>query len=171
MNLLPGRRDAMIARALPPGLGAATVLSAAAALATCSAWTARQPWLLQFGFQTLAIAAAAAPFWLWARWAASDKPAVPLRSAAHRGPLAEFLLVANHEMKTPLAGIKAYVELLADGDADDDVTREEFLNGISSQAQRLEEAIDDLLERARAEAEVSLAGDTLADHAAALAAP
>jgi two-component system phosphate regulon sensor histidine kinase PhoR len=36
---------------------------------------------------------------------------------------AEFVSAVSHEMKTPLAGIKAYVELLADGDAEDDQTR------------------------------------------------
>ena len=40
---------------------------------------------------------------------------------------AEFVSAVSHEMKTPLAGIKAYVELLADGDAEDEATREEFL--------------------------------------------
>jgi signal transduction histidine kinase len=63
--------------------------------------------------------------------------------------LSEFLSVASHEMKTPLAGIKAYVELLADGDADDDTTRQEFLDGISSQTERLERKIEELLEMAR----------------------
>ena len=39
---------------------------------------------------------------------------------------AEFVSAVSHEMKTPLAGIKAYVELLVDGDAEDEATREEF---------------------------------------------
>lgn len=65
---------------------------------------------------------------------------------------AEFVSAVSHEMKSPLAGIKAYVELLADGDADDKPTREEFLGVISTQADRLQRLIDNLLNIARIEA-------------------
>lgn len=67
---------------------------------------------------------------------------------------AEFVSSVSHEMKTPLAGIKAYVELLVDGDADDEATREEFLNVINTQADRLQRLIDNLLNLARIEAGV-----------------
>jgi two-component system phosphate regulon sensor histidine kinase PhoR len=67
---------------------------------------------------------------------------------------AEFVSAVSHEMKTPLAGIKAYVELLADGDAEDEQTREEFLGVINSQADRLQRLIDNLLNLARIEAGV-----------------
>jgi two-component system phosphate regulon sensor histidine kinase PhoR len=67
---------------------------------------------------------------------------------------AEFVSSVSHEMKTPLAGIKAYVELLADGDAEDEKAREEFLNVINSQADRLQRLIDNLLNLARIEAGV-----------------
>ena len=67
---------------------------------------------------------------------------------------AEFVSAVSHEMKTPLAGIKAYVELLADGDADDERTREEFLEIINGQANRLQRLIDNLLNLARIEAGV-----------------
>jgi len=67
---------------------------------------------------------------------------------------AEFVSAVSHEMKTPLAGIKAYVELLADGDAEDETTREEFLNVINSQTDRLQRLIDNLLNLARIEAGV-----------------
>jgi two-component system phosphate regulon sensor histidine kinase PhoR len=67
---------------------------------------------------------------------------------------AEFVSAASHEMKTPLAGIKAYVELLADGEAEDEQTREEFLSVINGQAERLERLIDNLLNLARIEAGV-----------------
>ncbi|HVX61686.1 MAG TPA: ATP-binding protein [Pirellulales bacterium] len=67
---------------------------------------------------------------------------------------AEFVSAASHEMKTPLAGIKAYVELLADGDAEDEETREEFLDVINGQADRLQRLIDNLLNIARIEAGV-----------------
>lgn len=67
---------------------------------------------------------------------------------------AEFVSSVSHEMKTPLAGIKAYVELLADGDAEDEQTREECLHVINTQADRLQRLIDNLLNLARIEAGV-----------------
>ncbi|MEX0938170.1 MAG: ATP-binding protein [Pirellulales bacterium] len=68
--------------------------------------------------------------------------------------IAEFVSAVSHEMKTPLTGIRAYVELLADGDAEDEETREEFLQVINSQASRLQRLIDNLLNLARIEAGV-----------------
>jgi len=67
---------------------------------------------------------------------------------------AEFVSAVSHEMKTPLAGIKAYVELLADGDAEDEETQEEFLGVINSQADRLQRLVDNMLNIARIEAGV-----------------
>ena len=67
---------------------------------------------------------------------------------------AEFVSAVSHEMKSPLAGIKAYVELLADCDAADSAAREEFLGVIDSQANRLQRLIDNLLNIARIEAGV-----------------
>ncbi len=67
---------------------------------------------------------------------------------------AEFVSSVSHEMKTPLAGIKAYVELLADGDAEDEETREEFLSVINGQTDRLQRLVDNLLNLARIEAGV-----------------
>jgi two-component system, OmpR family, phosphate regulon sensor histidine kinase PhoR len=57
-------------------------------------------------------------------------------------------------MKTPLSSIRAYVELLVDGEAQDDSTREEFLGVINSQADRLQRLVDNLLNLARIEAGV-----------------
>ena len=67
---------------------------------------------------------------------------------------AEFVSAVSHEMKTPLAGIKAYVELLVDGDAEDEETQEEFLGVINGQADRLQRLIDNMLDLARIEAGV-----------------
>jgi two-component system phosphate regulon sensor histidine kinase PhoR len=67
---------------------------------------------------------------------------------------AEFVSAVSHEMKTPLAGIKAYVELLADGDAETDEAREEFLSVIDGQADRLQRLVDNLLNLSRIEAGV-----------------
>jgi two-component system phosphate regulon sensor histidine kinase PhoR len=67
---------------------------------------------------------------------------------------AEFVSAVSHEMKTPLAGIKAYVELLADGEAKDEAEREEYLEVINSQADRLQRLVDNMLNLARIEAGV-----------------
>jgi len=66
---------------------------------------------------------------------------------------AEFVSSVSHEMKTPLAGINAYVELLAD-DAEDEATRAEFLDVIKSQSERLQRLVENLLNLARIEAGV-----------------
>jgi two-component system phosphate regulon sensor histidine kinase PhoR len=67
---------------------------------------------------------------------------------------AEFVSSVSHEMKTPLSSIRAYIELLVDGEAEDDATREEFLGVINSQADRLQRLVDNLLNLARIEAGV-----------------
>ena len=67
---------------------------------------------------------------------------------------AEFVSAVSHEMKTPLSSIRAYVELLVDGEADDEATREEFLSVINNQADRLQRLVDNLLNLARIEAGV-----------------
>src|SRR5262249_62039699 len=103
----------------------------------------------------------AAPRWVESRSAEAPHPSgvftilrnISLLKASHKRN-AEFVSAVSHEMKTPLAGIKAYVELLADGDAEDTQTREEFLNVINGQANRLQRLIDNLLNLARIEAGV-----------------
>ncbi|MBS0209931.1 MAG: hypothetical protein JSS27_13365 [Planctomycetes bacterium] len=67
---------------------------------------------------------------------------------------AEFVSNASHEMKAPLAGIKAYVEMLADGEAEDAETRDQFLEVIAGQTERLQRLIENLLNIARIEAGV-----------------
>jgi two-component system phosphate regulon sensor histidine kinase PhoR len=67
---------------------------------------------------------------------------------------AEFVSSVSHEMKAPLSSIRAYVELLADGEADDEQTRDEFLGVINSQADRLQRLVENLLNIARIEAGV-----------------
>ena len=61
-------------------------------------------------------------------------------------------------MKTPLAGIKAYVELLADGDAEDRATQQEFLDVINGQADRLLKLVGNLVTMAEVEAATAGAG-------------
>ena len=67
---------------------------------------------------------------------------------------AEFVSSVSHEMKAPLSSIRAYVELLADGEAEDEQTRDEFLGVINSQADRLQRLVENLLNIARIEAGV-----------------
>lgn len=67
---------------------------------------------------------------------------------------AEFVSAASHEMKTPLASIRAYLELLEDGDAADERERDEFFGIIRSQTDRLQRLIENLLNLARIEAGV-----------------
>ncbi len=65
-------------------------------------------------------------------------------------------LVANvsHELRSPLASIKAYAELLSEGlDEGDPALRERFLAVITQQADRVEQTVTNLLDLSRVEAE------------------
>jgi two-component system phosphate regulon sensor histidine kinase PhoR len=63
----------------------------------------------------------------------------------------DFVSHVSHELKTPLASITAYSEMLADGEADDEETRKEFYHVIQTQAQRLNRLIEDILNISRIE--------------------
>ena len=63
----------------------------------------------------------------------------------------DFVSNVSHELRTPLASIKAYVEMLIDGEAADDKTRGEFYDVISSEANRLSRLIDNILNISRIE--------------------
>jgi len=63
----------------------------------------------------------------------------------------DFVSHVSHELKTPLASITAYSEMLADGEADDEHTRKEFYAIIQNQAQRLNRLIEDILNVSRIE--------------------
>ncbi|GAG11326.1 unnamed protein product, partial [marine sediment metagenome] len=63
----------------------------------------------------------------------------------------DFVSHVSHELKTPLASITAYSEMLADGEADDEQTRKEFYSVIQNQAQRLNRLIEDILNVSRIE--------------------
>lgn len=63
----------------------------------------------------------------------------------------DFVANVSHELKTPLAVVKACVETLQDGAAEDPATREMFLTSIAEQAERLHALILDLLSLARIE--------------------
>lgn len=63
-------------------------------------------------------------------------------------------LVANvsHELKTPVASIRALAETLASGATDDPETAQRFLRHIEHESERLARLVDDLLDLARLEA-------------------
>ncbi len=63
----------------------------------------------------------------------------------------DFVSHVSHELKTPLASITAYSEMLVDGEADDEETRREFYTIIQIQAQRLNRLIEDILNISRIE--------------------
>lgn len=57
----------------------------------------------------------------------------------------QFVDTATHELRTPLANIKAYAETLALADLIDIEQQKQFLNTINSEASRLSRFVDDLL--------------------------
>jgi len=63
----------------------------------------------------------------------------------------DFVSNVSHELRTPLASIKAYVEMLIDGEADDDKTKREFYEVIQNEANRLSRLIDNILNISRIE--------------------
>jgi two-component system phosphate regulon sensor histidine kinase PhoR len=63
----------------------------------------------------------------------------------------DFVSHVSHELKTPLASITAYSEMLVDGEANDEQTRKEFYSVIQNQAKRLSRLIEDILNTSRIE--------------------
>jgi two-component system phosphate regulon sensor histidine kinase PhoR len=63
----------------------------------------------------------------------------------------DFVSAVSHELRTPLSSIKAYVEMLVDGEATDEQTRTEFYNIIQGEANRLSRLIDNVLNIGRIE--------------------
>lgn len=126
------------------------ILAAAGTFATRATCYAELPWLVRFGRGALAITVVASVYSRIGRAGASTAArVVAMPDLPCSNP--ELVAHASHEVKTPLTGIKAYLELLSDGDADDDATRAEFLDGIGSQVERLERAIDGLFIVSRAQ--------------------
>jgi len=60
----------------------------------------------------------------------------------------------SHELRTPLSSIKAYIEMLIDGEAQDEQARAEFYNIIQGETNRLSRLIDNSLNISRIEAGV-----------------
>ncbi len=66
----------------------------------------------------------------------------------------DFVSNVSHELKTPLASIKAYVEMLLDGEARDERTRREFYEIVSAETDRLHRLIENILNISRIESGV-----------------
>ncbi len=81
-----------------------------------------------------------------------------LRDVTHEREVAEmksdFVSSVSHELRTPLSSIKAYLEMLIDGEAQDETTRLEFYNIIQAEATRLSRLIDNILNLSRIESGV-----------------
>jgi signal transduction histidine kinase len=58
----------------------------------------------------------------------------------------------SHDLRTPLASLRALAEALADGVATDEATRRRYLSGLVSNVDRLTGLVDDLFELSRIEA-------------------
>lgn len=63
----------------------------------------------------------------------------------------EFVSHVSHELKTPLASINAYAEMLIDGEAEDEAAIQEFCQIIQRQAKRLNRLIEEILNISRIE--------------------
>ena len=66
----------------------------------------------------------------------------------------DFVSNVSHELRTPLSSIKAYMEMLVDGEANDEQTRSEFYNIIQGETNRLSRLIDNVLNISRIESGV-----------------
>jgi len=64
----------------------------------------------------------------------------------------DFVSKASHELRTPLSSIRAYVEMLVDGEANDEASRKEFYSIIQNETDRLGRLIDNMLNISRIEA-------------------
>ncbi len=61
----------------------------------------------------------------------------------------------SHELRTPLSLIKAYIEMLIDGEAQDEESKIEFYHIIQTEAERLERTINNMLNISRIEAGIT----------------
>ncbi|HSF92822.1 MAG TPA: histidine kinase dimerization/phospho-acceptor domain-containing protein, partial [Paracoccaceae bacterium] len=73
----------------------------------------------------------------------TDKRAEDMRS--------DFIANASHELRTPLASILGYIETLRGHAKDDPEAREQFLEIMQKQAQRMQRLVEDLMSLSRIE--------------------
>jgi two-component system, OmpR family, phosphate regulon sensor histidine kinase PhoR len=78
-----------------------------------------------------------------------------LRDVTQRQQLAavksDLVCGVSHELRTPLSSIRAYAEMLLDGEVRDEATRRDFYTIIQSEAQRLTRLIENVLNISRIE--------------------
>lgn len=79
------------------------------------------------------------------------------QSSASADMSREFVSGVSHELRTPLSSIRAYVEMLVDGEAPDEATRHEFYHIIQSETHRLSRLVDNILNISRIESGVAQA--------------
>jgi len=65
----------------------------------------------------------------------------------------DFISNVSHELKTPLTSIKAMVEVLLEGGAEDSKLRKDFLENINQEVDRLSRLVSDLLLLSRLESD------------------
>ncbi len=85
------------------------------------------------------------------RGVGADSRAMP-QAAAGSCPAGSFPFGSKPRDENPVGQYPRYAELLADGDAEDPATREEFFQVINTQVDRLQRLVQNLLDLARIEA-------------------
>jgi len=85
------------------------------------------------------------------------------QSKIDREQRADFLANASHELKTPIASLKGYIETLRGHAKDDPIAREKFLKIMGEQADRMERLVTDLLSLRRIESSEHMAPSEIAD--------
>lgn len=75
----------------------------------------------------------------------------------------DFVANVSHELKTPITSVKGFVETLLDGAMDDPAQARRFLSIVATQADRLNEIIEDLLTLSRIEQDTQRAEIALQD--------
>jgi two-component system phosphate regulon sensor histidine kinase PhoR len=63
----------------------------------------------------------------------------------------EFVSQASHELRTPLASLRAYLEMISDGEAASEAERADFLRIATEETERLSRLLDNMLNISRIE--------------------
>ena len=87
---------------------------------------------------------------------ASDVDRMATNLASHREVLMQFVSDASHELKTPIASVKALTEGLQDGALESPETAQRFLTLLASEADRMQNLVESLLCLQRLEGEPEL---------------